>query len=152
MSFETQAQRYKEFATTYNLPVIYAASGNLTSTKLFAEMMAPTPVVTKSTLLSGADLELLNSLSFDQQAQVDHLMLLKASRFLGISESGLSWTIAAGRRTESESGTCGWRGTIVGLDIEQGFAMKDELSVVLGKLIDGKPERFNLFLGTMTWP
>lgn len=115
-------------------------------------MVLPTPVVTKTTLLSGADLELLNTLSWDQQAEVDHLVLLRASRFLGISESGFSWAVASARRTQTEAGTCGWRGTVVGASPTDGLAMQDDLSVIIGKVIDGKIERLNLNLGMMTWP
>ena len=154
MSFESQARAYKDFATNYALPVIYVASGNLSSTILFADLVAPITVVTKISLLSGADLELLNSLSWDQQAEADHLVLLKASKFLGMSQSGFSWAVAVARRTESEDGTCGWRGTIVGYDMGKRLAMKDELSIIVDKTIEGratknKPEGFNLQSGLM---
>lgn len=98
---------YLRYARQFNLPVIYVASGNLSSIAMFAKSIAPTPVVTKFMLLSGDDLMLLQSLSWDQQGQVDYLVLQKASQFLGLTDSSFSWGVAATRHALSTGGTCG---------------------------------------------
>ena len=106
-SYETQSELNLRYAVEFQFPAIYIASGNLSSISMFAERVAPTPVATKFTLLLGADLMLLQSLSWDQQGQVDNLVLQKASQFLGITDSSFSWGVAAARHAMSSGGTCG---------------------------------------------
>lgn len=144
MSYEDQAAMYQKLAKEYALPVIYVASGNLSSTQIFAETVFPTPVVTKSSLLSGEELALLKSLTWDQQAQVDYLVLIRASRYLGMSDSNFSWAVAVARRAAGNIGTCG----VIGeekLKTEKSIALKDELSIIIGK-----PSKYHF--GTRSWP
>jgi hypothetical protein len=134
MSYEEQATAYLRYAKIYQLPAIYVASGNASSIAIFMKAVSPLPVVTKSTLLSGEELSLLKSLSWDQQAQVDFLVLLRASQFLGMTDSNFSWAVAVARRTEARDGTCGtWRAE--GQDEaapEPGLALRDEFSIIVG--------------------
>jgi len=138
----------------YSLPVIYVASGNLSSTILFSNLVAPTPVVTKYSLLSSRPDELarLKSLSWDQQAEVDYLVLLRSSRFLGMTDSNFSWAVAVARRAVGKEGSCGGeRGDgMMGVrkgDGENGVgvAFEDERSVIVG----GR-SKYNF--GTRAWP
>jgi hypothetical protein len=101
---------------------------------MFAERVAPTPVATKFTLLSGADLMLLQSLSWDQQGQVDYLVLQKASQFLGITDSSFSWGVAAARHAMSRGGTCGKQEGSRRLvrRQEKDISFRDDLTVIVG--------------------
>ena len=146
MSYEEQALKYQQYASLYALPVIYAASGNLSSTELFTKAVYPTPVVTKSSLLSEEDLSVLRSMTWDQQAEVDYLVLLRASRFLGMTDSNFSWAVAVARRTEGELGSCGgWEEGKEEIIPEPGIAFKDELSIIVGG-----PSKYHF--GTWSWP
>lgn len=154
LSYEDQSAAYQHFASLYALPVIYVASGNLTSIGLFSGLVAPTPVVTKYTLLASRpdELALLNSLSWDQQAEVDYLVLLRASRYLGMTDSNFSWAVAVARRALSKAGTCGGPAGngIVGFRVangvgDAGVAYEDERNVIVGG-----PCRFRF--ETRAWP
>jgi hypothetical protein len=52
MSYEQQVELYQKYPVKQPVPAIYVASGNLTSIEMFAEMVYPTPVVDKFSLLS----------------------------------------------------------------------------------------------------
>lgn len=147
MSYEAQASMYQKYVKQYAYPVVYVASGNLSSTALFAKAIAPTPLVTKDSLLSEGDLALLKSMSWDQQAQIDFLVLLRSSRFLGMSDSNFSYAVAVARRTEGTlEGTCGvWAKGNAETIPEPGLALLDELSIVIGK-----PSRYHF--GSRSWP
>ena len=121
---------YSRLATNYSLPLIYAASGNATSIDLFAASTAPTPVVTKFSLLSGEDLALLESMSWDQQALVDYIILARSSRFLGVRDSSFSYNLAIARQAFGR-GTCGGEETVTAL--AQGVVYQDDMSVLIGK-------------------
>ena len=117
------------------LPIIYIASGNITSIQSFSKevqtLPKPMPVITKRDLLSGADLAELDSLTWDQQALVDLLVLNRGAFFMGMADSSFAWTISHGRRRYSEKGTC---------QIPKGFwkskfwgtAFEDEYSDLMG--------------------
>lgn len=120
---------------SYNLPLIYLASGNKSSIAQFtAETAALTPpvrVVTKEDLLLPDELEDLKAMTWDQQALVDYLILLRSSYFLGMAESSFSWLVATRRRVKSVSGSCGvrrglWTGYL------WGSALWDEFSDLWG--------------------
>lgn len=149
MTYEQQAALYTQYAKEYALPVIYVASGNLSSTELFTSSVSPTPVVTKQSLLSASSPDLLhalNALSWDQQAQVDYLVLLRASKFLGMTDSSFSWAVAVARRAVGREGTCrAWdRGEEEKVP-EEGIAFRDEFSVVIGP-----PNKYHF--GPRSWP
>ena len=108
-------------------------------------------MVTKDTLLSGEDLDLLHSLTWDQQAEVDFQVLVKSTLFLGMTDSSFSWGISNARRAVGERGTCSQE-EIEDLGennkpkpVEKGIAYKDELSVIIGR-----PNKF--YFRTRLWP
>lgn len=70
---------------------------------------------------------LLQSLTWDQQGQVDYLVLQKASQFLGITDSSFSWGVAAGRHALSTGGTCG-----KSQKLDKDISFKDDLTVIIG--------------------
>lgn len=88
-------------------------------------------VVTKYDLLRGLDLEQLSNLTWDQQALVDYLVLLRSSYFMGMAESSFAWAIAVKRRVTSKTGSCGFR-----KGLYSGYlwnaALWDEFSNVMG--------------------
>ncbi|ELR08011.1 hypothetical protein GMDG_02849 [Pseudogymnoascus destructans 20631-21] len=132
-SFEEQTAAYLAFIAASPIRTIYAASGNTTSLELFAieaaKLSPPATVVAKGGLLVGADKAALEALTWDQQALVDYLVLEKAARFAGVSDSSFSWGIAYARQVVSvEAGTCK---SAAGL--EKGVQFRDELSTVFGR-------------------
>lgn len=101
--YRNQVKVYLEQAPHSNPAAIYVASGDLDETARFAADAAKVPaphnypVVSKTDLLAGEDLETLRALTFDQQALVDYLVLLKASDFAGVAHSSFAWSIALKR-------------------------------------------------------
>lgn len=131
-SFEEQTTAYLSFVSASPIRAIYAASGNTTSLSLFgieaAKLDPPATVVAKADLLQGKDKAALEALTWDQQALVDYLVLEKAARFAGVSDSSFSWGIAYARQVVSrQAGTCR---SVGGLGV--GVQFRDELSTVFG--------------------
>jgi len=108
--YKTQSAEYLRIIRSRSPLAVYAASGDDISLELFTHdadaLTPPVPIVTKWDLLSREDLELLDTLTWDQQAIVDFLILQKASYFAGITESSFAWGIAYARQVVSENGTC----------------------------------------------
>ncbi|KFY16761.1 hypothetical protein V492_01114, partial [Pseudogymnoascus sp. VKM F-4246] len=132
-SFEEQTAAYLSYISGAPIRAVYAASGNTTSLELFAieaaKLDPPATVVAKGDLLEGKDKEELEGLTWDQQALVDYLVLEKAARFAGVSDSSFSWGIAYARQVvSSEAGTC--RSVE---KLEEGVQFRDELSTVFGR-------------------
>jgi hypothetical protein len=118
-----------------SLLIIYIASGNATSIADFSTetqtLSHPPRIVTKNDLLLDEDLEELKSLTWDQQALVDFLVLSRSGYFMGMADSSFAWTIAVVRRKTTDSGTCGfsagfWKSKI------WGTALRDEFSDLIG--------------------
>jgi hypothetical protein len=101
--FEPQANSYLLQASTSNLQLIYASSGNISAIQgLDDEAMARNMAVTsKYDLLVGKDRDKLDKLKWDQRALVDYLVLLKASDFAGVGHSSFSWNVALKRHEMS---------------------------------------------------
>ena len=139
ISHEQQAAAYLDYINSTSLRVIYAASGNKTSLELFAEaasaLSPPATVLTKWDLLSEEDVALLNSLTWDQQALVDYLILERSSKFAGVSESSFSWGIAYKRQLFSNFAPCTLDSTKEMTD-DDGIVYQDNLSKVCGRQID----------------
>lgn len=101
--YRNQVKAYLEQAPRSKPAAIYVASGDLDETARFAADAAKVPaphnypVVSKMDLLAGEDLITLHTLTFDQQALVDYLVLLKASDFAGVAHSSFAWSIALKR-------------------------------------------------------
>ncbi|EON98887.1 putative alternative oxidase protein [Phaeoacremonium minimum UCRPA7] len=122
-----------------NLNVVYAASGNQTVVELFAEGLRKylaanlgeeernVTVVTKHDLLQGSDRQKLDSLTFDQHALVDFLVLFKASAFMGVAHSSFPWNIALRRHELSRYAKYGNEGSDL---------LRDEYSVIMGMEAD----------------
>jgi hypothetical protein len=135
MSYEKQLELYQKYLAKQPVPAIYVATGNLTSIKLFAETVAPTPVVDKFSLLSLEDATRLKSMTWDQQGQVDYLVLTRASLYLGMADSLFSISIASSRRAATKSGTCGEYP-----ETENDITYDDGFSIVVGKSHSGNQE------------
>lgn len=87
-------------------------------------------MVAKAELLQGSEKKELEALTWDQQALVDYLVLEKAGRFAGVSDSSFSWGIAYARQVVSrEAGTC----KSVRKGLGEGVQFRDELSTVFGR-------------------
>lgn len=132
-SFEAQTAAYLTYISSAPIRAIYAASGNTTSLDLFAveaaKLEPPATVVAKGELLQGSEKKELEALTWDQQALVDYLVLEKAARFAGVSDSSFSWGIAYARQVVSrEAGTC----KSVRKGLGEGVQFRDELSTVFG--------------------
>ncbi|KAK9776574.1 hypothetical protein AB5N19_11119 [Seiridium cardinale] len=133
--FEEQFQNLERTG----LNVVYVASGNRTVVNLFAEYLNKrlaaesnsdrknVTVVTKHDLLRGADLQQLNSLTFDQQALVDFLMMFKASSFMGVAHSSFPWNVALRRHELSKYREYGNEGSDL---------LRDEYSIIMGMATD----------------
>ncbi|RDW85377.1 hypothetical protein BP5796_03702 [Coleophoma crateriformis] len=145
LDFETQAQRYQELAKAADLPVIYVASGNQSSIRMFAALVAPTPVVTKYTLLRDTyELDTLRAMTWDQQGLVDTIVLMKSSMFLGMNSSSMSWNVAKTRQAMLPQGVCSGQKETP-RRFENGNSLVDELSVIIGE-----GQRYDLDIGV--WP
>ncbi len=106
-------------------PVIYLASGSTIDTEQFtsdAFTQYNLTVTDKHSLLTGTDKEILEKMSFDQQALVDYLVLLKSKDFAGVGHSSFAWNIALWRHQWAER-----RDHLNGPQL-----MSDELSQVYG--------------------
>lgn len=101
--YGNQVKVYLEQAPRSSPAAIYVASGDPDEIARFAADVAKVPaphnypVVNKVELLEGDNLETLLALTFDQQALVDYLVLLKASDFAGVAHSSFAWSIALKR-------------------------------------------------------
>jgi hypothetical protein len=120
------------------LGVVYVASGNQTVVELFAEGLRRrraadsssernVTVVTKHDLLQGPDRRRLDSLTFDQQALVDFLIMFKASAFMGVAHSSFPWNIALRRHELSKYANYKNEGSDL---------LKDEYSIIMGMEAD----------------
>ncbi|KAL8381386.1 hypothetical protein RB595_005585 [Gaeumannomyces hyphopodioides] len=97
-------------------------------------------VVTKLDLLQGDDLALLQSLTFDQQALVDFLVMFKASAFMGVAHSSFSWNVALRRHEMSAYADIANQGSDL---------LRDEYSIIMGARRDYP--RIDPFASAM-WP
>lgn len=104
--------------------VIYAASGDASQLSMFSEdaKAYKLNVTTKQDLLQGDDRQQLEAMTFDQQALVDWLVLLKSSEFSGVGHSSFAWNIALWRHQFAER-----RDHLNGPQL-----MSDELSQIYG--------------------
>jgi hypothetical protein len=125
-TYETQLSKYLEQVPRSNPAFIYLASGDAKEAARFTTDAAGLylNVTTKHSLLSksGEDLEILNKLTWDQQAMVDFLVLLKASDFAGVAKSTFAWNVALRRHVQSR----------VGDYLDAGEGLSDEFSKIYG--------------------
>ncbi|KAH8600234.1 hypothetical protein B0O99DRAFT_536811 [Bisporella sp. PMI_857] len=141
-SFEKQSEQYLRLASSLPYSLIYLASGNGTSISQFREEAKNMTVVVKEDLLPENGLEKLRSLTWDQAALVDYLILRQAGFFAGLTESSFSWNVA-GARTAIKAGVEGVCGNQEATFAE-GVAWQDEWSLIIG-------DNGNEFKGRL-WP
>ncbi|KAG4431120.1 hypothetical protein IFR05_013407 [Cadophora sp. M221] len=122
--YETQSTSYLAQAASSGTTVMYVASGNVDEIARFADDAKAynLSVTTKHQLLEGDDKTKLEAFTFDQQALVDYLILLKSSDFAGVGHSSFAWNIALWRHQLAKQ-----RDHLNGPQL-----MSDELSQVYG--------------------
>ncbi|KAH6694260.1 hypothetical protein BKA61DRAFT_712188 [Leptodontidium sp. MPI-SDFR-AT-0119] len=122
--YETQSTSYLTQAASSGVTVMYVASGNVDEIARFADDAKAynLSVTTKHQLLGGEDKVKLEAFTFDQQALVDYLVLLKSSDFAGVGHSSFAWNIALWRHQLAKQ-----RDHLNGPQL-----MSDELSQVYG--------------------
>lgn len=137
--YSLQAAEYLKQASKKHLSTIYIATGSDDDMDRFAQQAWSEHQYNstwKDQLLKGPDLALLSELSWDQQALVDYLVMLKSASFAGIQESSFAWNIALRRHVLSSD-----------VDfLTQSQTLEDEYSVLLGK--PGHSE----FIPRSMWP
>ncbi|OLN86077.1 hypothetical protein CCHL11_05307 [Colletotrichum chlorophyti] len=96
--YNKQTQAYMEQAMNANLSLIYVASGETSHVETLKKDAATKgiTVIQKQDVL-GKDVEELGKLTWDQQALVDYLVMLKASQFGGVAHSSFAWNVALKR-------------------------------------------------------
>ncbi|KAL1896760.1 hypothetical protein Sste5346_004393 [Sporothrix stenoceras] len=99
-TFETQTSEFIRTLLEKKLLLVYLATGNATEAAKFRDRAQEQgmQVFTKDELLQNQPaLQQLQALTWDQQALVDYIVLLRGDFFLGVSPSSFSMTIAAKR-------------------------------------------------------
>jgi hypothetical protein len=132
-AFPDQAATYINHAAKCNMSLIYIASGDQREIAKFAvlaqQRLGNISVVTKFGLLEETGLDeyrqLLNSLTWDQQAEVDYLVMLKASQFVGVGHSSFAWNVALKRRMLAG---------LTGPFLDGPQMLSDNLSQIMGKI------------------
>ncbi|KAI1345507.1 hypothetical protein F5Y01DRAFT_309005 [Xylaria sp. FL0043] len=102
--FDTQSEAYLRQAQKRGYQTAYLATGNLTEADKFIDAaieMAQMKVVTKTDLLSDAELDELEAYSWDQQALIDYVVLLGSEFFLGVQPSSFSIHLAMKRHLKT---------------------------------------------------
>lgn len=135
-NFSVQTDWYLAQAAKHKLNVIYVSSGSAVETKHFRDKARSTyhkvNITSKYSLLTGADLTTLNSMSWDQQALVDYEVLLRCSVFGGFVKSSFSYNIAITRNLWLES-----QGRVVDpwfvMHQEEDVAFDDGISRIWGR-------------------
>jgi hypothetical protein len=105
-NFDEQTKGYLEQAELRKLQYAYLACGDEKEATRFAEKAlsetSPVHVTTKMQLLHDEDLIYLKTLTWDQQALVDYLVLLKSTHMTGCSFSSFTMNIGMKRHTLTE--------------------------------------------------
>ncbi|EHA53769.1 hypothetical protein MCOR27_005517 [Pyricularia oryzae] len=102
-SYDTQATYFERLVGQNQIPVTYMAQGAAKAdVRNFKANSAGFNgvVVCKEDLLTGPELETLQSLSWDQQALVDYEVMLSAGIIAGIAHSSFLWNLAIRRRVD----------------------------------------------------
>ncbi|GAM84224.1 hypothetical protein ANO11243_022180 [Dothideomycetidae sp. 11243] len=140
-NFSAQTDAYLLQAKESNLKVLYVASGSPEDLQSFGDKAWLTHgmnVTHKRELLSGADLQELEALSWDQQALLDYEILLRSSHFGGFVKSSFSYNIAITRAAilELEGVVAEKRWSEIDprmIDRQEGMAYRDRASIVWGR-------------------
>lgn len=143
-----------------NLKLIYLACGSQSDIKRFTTQAAKLglTVTTKYQLLESdpayADtLEELEVLSWDQQALVDYMVMLRSSHFVGTWASSFAWNIVFRRHVAVGGGT--WTHSALALEtgvskwkrkLREGECYRDDISTIFG------PPRMGIWFELSMWP
>jgi hypothetical protein len=103
-TYDTQSEAYLKQARKRGFQVAYLATGDLTEADKFTDAaveIAQMKVVTKMDLLSGDDLDELESLTWDQQGLIDLVVLLGSEFFVGAQPSSFSIHVAMKRHLKT---------------------------------------------------
>ncbi|KAI1436667.1 hypothetical protein GGR50DRAFT_206338 [Xylaria sp. CBS 124048] len=103
-TYETQSDAYLKQAKKRGYKTAYLATGNLTEADKFIDAaieMSQLKVVTKVDLLSDAELDELDELSWDQQGLIDFVVLLGSDFFVGTMPSSFSVYMAIKRHLKT---------------------------------------------------
>lgn len=105
--FERQATEYLAEASTRKFQAAYLATGNETEATKFKDRALSQHrmlVVTKHDILQDRteELKALQSLTWDQQALIDYIVLLESDFFLGVSPSSFSMNVALKRHLQMD--------------------------------------------------
>ncbi|CAK7226450.1 hypothetical protein SBRCBS47491_006236 [Sporothrix bragantina] len=129
-------EQYRNIERT-GLRTVYVASGNQTVVGMFADYLkeklagssggSDVRVVTKQDLLQPDDLRKLSSMTFDQQALVDFMVMFKASAFMGVAHSSFPWNVALRRHELSRYAAYANEGSDL---------LRDEYSIIMGMAAD----------------
>lgn len=115
-SEESQIADYMRHLTALGMrnKTIYLASGSRSAFDEFskvAKVDLQSVCTSKSLLLHGTELTKLQALTWDQQALIDYLVLLKSNYFLGMAQSSFSQNLASRRHLlKNGTDTLIWRG------------------------------------------
>lgn len=138
---EQFAAQFGNIART-GLNVVYVASGDMGVVEQFAAGLRANlssssnvgggggrnvTVVTKHDLLSGDDRARLDAMTFDQQALVDFMVMIKASAFMGVAHSSFPWNVALRRHEMSRYANFANEGSDL---------LRDEYSIIMGMAAD----------------
>jgi len=132
--YEEQSSHYLDLAASHVYPLVYVASENATSVVQFtaeaAALSPPVPVITKEDLLNEDQLKELRSLTWDQAALIDYIMLRSAGFFAGMVESSFTWNIAMARAATRGGKEALCRDNI--WEVGSGISWQDECSEIMG--------------------
>ncbi|RKF82742.1 putative alternative oxidase [Golovinomyces cichoracearum] len=94
--YDALTRAYFDLSSNLQLPIVYAASGNLEEIEHFNLDATDLNIAVtfKEDLLEENDLKKLHRLTYDQRSLVDYLVLTKAESFAGIGHSPFSWNVA----------------------------------------------------------
>lgn len=102
IDYQTQRNSFIHTAREKNFSTIYIASGDADSIEKFSKSAKEhgLTVATKFDLLTSLDAERLSSLSWDQQAMVDFLLLRQSLFFVGFAPSSFAFALAFARHLD----------------------------------------------------
>jgi hypothetical protein len=130
MHYDGQAIAYLEHAGAEQISLMYVSSGNPLDVERLEKSALSwgIDITHKHALLKGKDQDQINSLTWDQQAIVDFLVLTKSQEFAGVGHSSFSWNVALKRQRLGR-----FSGQEVGKGVlDEGGEWSDGLSTLYG--------------------
>jgi len=104
--YDEYASKTPELASTYNLKRIFVATGDEAEFNKFRRQMAKhgLDVQSKYTLLTKGEQKWMRKLTFDQEAEVDYVVMSYCKFFLGTGRSTFSTQLAIARHLGGQAG------------------------------------------------